>query len=31
MGKNLTLDCKVKPRGVPKIWLISEKGRAKHA
>ena len=28
MGKNLTLGCKVKPRGVPKIWPISETGRA---
>ena len=28
MGKILTLGCKVKPRGVPKIWPISETGRA---
>ena len=28
MGKFLTLGCKVKPRGVPKIWPISETGRA---
>ena len=28
MGKILTWDCKVKPRGVPKIWPIAETGRA---
>ena len=28
MGKVLTWGCKVKPRGVPKIWPISETGRA---
>ena len=28
MGKILTWGCKVKSRGVPKIWPISETGRA---
>ena len=28
MGNILTWGCKVKPRGVPKIWPISETGRA---
>ena len=28
MGKILTLGCKVKHRGVPKIWPISETGKA---
>ena len=28
MGKFLTLGCKVKPGEVPKIWSISETGRA---
>ena len=28
MDKILTFGCKVKPRGVPKIWPKSETGRA---
>ena len=28
MGKILNWGCTVKPRGVPKIWPISETGRA---
>ena len=28
MGKILTWGCKVKPRRVPKMWAISETGRA---
>ena len=28
MGKILTWGCKVKPRGVPKNWPISQTGRA---